>query len=54
MFEVNGFRIVQNLSHYFYSIPAGRLIPTIALKKRIALANPSQFSEGFCILLQKV
>jgi hypothetical protein len=24
------------------------------LKKRIALANPSQFSEGFCILLQKV
>lgn len=54
MLEMNGFGIVQNLSHHFYSISAGRLIPTIALRQGIALANLSQFSKGFFILLQKV
>lgn len=32
MFEGNGFKIEQNLSHHFHSTPAGRLIPGSALK----------------------
>lgn len=50
--SLNGFKLVKNLSYHFPRIPFVRLF-TNRLKKKIVNGNPSQFAEGFTLLLIK-
>jgi len=50
--SINGFILVSNLSYFFPKIPLVKFFPK-TLKKIIINKNPSQFAEGFTLLLSK-
>jgi len=50
--SINGFILKLNLSYLFPKVPFAKLLPN-TLKKAIINHNPSQFAEGFTLLLSK-
>lgn len=54
LLALEGFQVVQDLSHHFFSIPYGRyLLPLSSVRRKVVDLFPSQFAEGFTFLARK-
>jgi SAM-dependent methyltransferase len=54
LLSLEGFQISRDLSHHFSAIPYGRyLIPFPGVRRKLVNRFPSQFAEGFTLLVKK-